>query len=92
MKATLEMSAIVAKPTTLSFLRKRESSLSNNLREADKAVFEVLSRFAETFDNRLDSRLRGNDGCRMASVMNYVKINNPENRSIDAQPHRFDIA
>ena len=36
---------MVAKPTTLSFPRKRESSLSNNLREADKAVFEVLSHF-----------------------------------------------
>jgi hypothetical protein len=28
-----------------SFPRKRESSLSNNLRVADKAVFEVLSHF-----------------------------------------------
>ena len=27
------------------------------------------------FVNRLDSRLRGNDGCYIVSVMNYVKIN-----------------
>ena len=28
------------------------------------------------FVNCLDSRFRGNDGCGMVSVMNYVKINN----------------
>ena len=27
------------------------------------------------FVNRLDSRFRGNDGCGMVSVMNYVQIN-----------------
>ena len=36
---------MVAKPATSSFPRRRESSLSNNLREADKAVVEVLSHF-----------------------------------------------
>jgi len=50
--------------------------MSNNLRVADKAVFEVLSHCVGTFVNRLDSRFRGNDGCCMVSVMNYVKINN----------------
>jgi len=42
---------------------------------ADKAKFEELSHFVGDFVNRLDSRFRGNDGCCMASFINYVKLN-----------------
>jgi hypothetical protein len=75
MKTTFGTSAIVANLASSSFPRKRESSLSNNLRVADKAMFEALSQFVMAFVNRLDSRFRGNDGCYMVSVMNYVMIN-----------------
>ena len=50
-------------------------------------MFEAFFHFVRAFVNRLDSRLsKGqfilslskdeNDGCRMVSVMNYVKLNN----------------
>ena len=70
-----EMDAVWCETTTPSFPRKRESSLSNNLRVADKAVFTVLSHCVRVF-TCLDSRFRGNDDCFNVYVMNYVKINN----------------
>ena len=68
------MDAVWCETTTPSFPRKRESSLSNSLRVADKAVFTVLFRCVRVFICP-DSRFRGNDDCFNVYVMNYVKIN-----------------
>ncbi len=58
----------------LPFPGKRESSLLNNFREADKTALELLSRCVGQFIC-LDSRFPGNGGCFKVSVMNYVKLN-----------------
>jgi len=69
------MDAAWCETTMPSFPRKRESSLSNSFRVADKGhIYGVVS-LREGIFSCLDSRFRGNDGCFNVSVMNYVKIN-----------------
>ncbi|MHB1238868.1 MAG: hypothetical protein ACYCY7_15025 [Gallionella sp.] len=63
-----------AKSTAPSFPRRRESSVSNNFREADKTALKMWSHFAGIFLNHLDSRLRGNDGGFEVSVVNFEKV------------------
>ena len=70
------MDAAWCETTTPSFPRKRESSLSNSLRVADKAVFAVLSHCVRVFLLVWIPAFAGMTVALMMYVMNYVKVNN----------------